>query len=444
MPTSWTRFKDFYGLRSPFNFNVAIPFILNIVVFTVILCVALFWSFSHLLSIGTARFYFFCYIACLLLAGAALSKVRTLSYAILAWCTLELVLGFGSRTLSMHGHGTSLFPRNVSTASDPWSTAFAYHPLLQFVPQPNWQYKDHLDFGSHADDAKTAGIDVKSLQGREIDFAHNSLGLRGKEPTKDDLAKDLIFVYGGSTTYDIGLTQGETWVEDLQSDLKDKYTLLNLGVPAHSTVQHLIDTAFYQDIAKKTPACAVYYIGWNDIINAHIKSLDNAYADYYLLLAAQHKPAIALAKYSPLLLFLNAMAVKRFDTLPLHPQTFGEQPVAGSDAHLEAIFVDHVKTIAAINQARSIKTIFIGQILNRNWPITPHYVPLIKQGEFVPLMERFKSVLKSAVASMPAKYIDPGITNFAGNDFVDEGHFAASGARKFATLVSKEVGDYCR
>jgi hypothetical protein len=431
-------------LRRPFNFNVAIPFTLNLIALTVVFCVALFWFFSKALSTGTARFYFFCYIACLLLIGAAFSKMRKLSYAILVWCTIELVLGFGSRTMALHGHGTSLFPRNIGTAPDPWNTAFIYHPLLQFAPRPNWQYKDHVDFGANADNAKAAGIDVQSLQGREIDFVHNSLGLRGKELTEDDLAKSLIFVYGGSTTYDIGLTQGETWVEDLQSGFKNRYTVLNLGVPAHSTVQHLIETAFYQNVVKKKPACAVYYIGWNDIINAHVKNLDDAYADYYLLLAAQHKPAIPLAKYSPLLLFANAMAVRRFDTLPQHPRISGQTPVAGSDPHLEAIFIDHVKTIAAINEARGIKTIFIGQILNRNWPITPRYVPLIKDGEFVPLMERFKSLLKSAASSTPAKYIDPGVTNFAGNDFVDEGHFAASGARKFATLVSKEIGDYCQ
>lgn len=444
MPTNWTRFREFYGLRSPFNFNVAIPFMLNIIVFTVVFCVASFWFFGNLLSIGTSRFYFFCYLAGLLLIGAAFSRVRKLSYAILVWCTIELLLGFGSRAMALHGHGTSLFPRNASTAPDPWTTAFIYHPLMQFVPRPNWQYKDHVNFGANADNAKAAGIDVGALDGREIDFVHNSLGLRGKELTEDDFAKDIILVYGGSTTYDIGLTQGETWVENLQSRLKDKYTVVNLGVPAHSSVQHLIETAFYQDVVKKKPACAVYYIGWNDIINAHIKNLDNAYADYYLLLAAQHRPAIPLAKYSPLILFVNAMAVKRFDTLPLHPQTFGQTPVAGSDAHLEAIFIDHMKTIAAINEGRGIKTIFIGQILNRSWPITPHYVPLIKDGEFVPLMERFKSLLKSSAASMQVKYIDPGVTNFVGSDFIDEGHFAAAGAKKFAALVSKDVGDYCR
>jgi hypothetical protein len=42
------------------------------------------------------------------------------------------------------------------------------------------------------------------------------------------------------------------------------------------------------------------------------------------------------------------------------------------------------------------------------------------------------------------KYIDPGMANFEGSDFVDSVHFAARGSRKFAALVSKQVGDYCK
>ena len=31
------------------------------------------------------------------------------------------------------------------------------------------------------------------------------------------------------------------------------------------------------------PICSVYYIGWNDIRNFGIESLDNGYANYHLL-----------------------------------------------------------------------------------------------------------------------------------------------------------------
>lgn len=446
MPMNWTRVKEFYGLRSPFNFRIAIPFLLNLCMLGVVFlsCILLFWGGG--LNIGTARFYFFLYLACLLAIGAALSKASKLSYAILVWCTIELSLALGSHIVMKRRTLPSLFPENVATTGDDESSCgFVYHPLLQRVPQPNCQYTDRLDFGDEKDKAKAAGIDIGSLDGQKLYFFHNSRGFRGKEPTEDDLARDLIFVYGGSTTYDSGVTQGETWVEHLQSDLGKKYTTLNFGMLAYTTVENLIQTAFYQDVVKKKPVCAIYYVGVNDITKSHIEGLDNAYADFHLLLHAQRRDAISLAQYSPLLLLANALAVRRFDTVPFPPQIFGKPPVAGPDEHLEAIFIEHIKTITAINEARNIKTIFIGQILNRKWPDAPRLsVPLVKQGDLVPLVERLKALLKTTAPSIGAKYIDPGITNFESTDFVDGMHFAAPGTRKFAALVSKDVGDYCR
>jgi hypothetical protein len=205
-----------------------------------------------------------------------------------------------------------------------------------------------------ADTAKAAGVDVASLEGQELVFVHNSLGLRGKELTADDLAKDLIFAYGGSTTYDAGVTQGETWVEHLQSDLENKYTILNWGTDGHNTVEDLLKTAFYQNIVG--------------IDEAHIEHLDSGYADFHLLRLAVRRNPLFLAQLSPLIFLTNALAVRRFDSIPLRPEPLGQALVAGRDERLEAVFTEHIKTIAAINEARDIKTIFIGQIFNRSWP----------------------------------------------------------------------------
>lgn len=440
---NWTKVKEFYGLRPPFNFRIAIPFLLSICLLSVtfVTCALLF--FRGDLSIGTARFYFFLYIACFLFIAALFSRISKLSYTLLVWCIIELGLGLGNHFLVKRS-GPSLFPENGAT-TDGWSLPFVYHPLLQSVPRPSWHYTDRVDFADMEDEAKAAGVDVPHLQNQELVFVHNSLGFRGKEPSADDLAKDLIFVYGGSTTYDVGVTQGETWVEHLQSDLKNKYTFLNLGVPGYNTAEHLIQTAFYQDIVGKKPVCAVYYVGWNDADEGHIEHPDSAYADFHLFHLAERRPLISLAKYSPLLLLANGLAVKRFDTLPL-PVLMRKAPVAPSNEHLEAIFAEHIKTIVAINEARGIKTIFIGQIFNPSWPANPpeRFLPFVSGETVVPLVKRLKSVLKDTSASVGTMYIDPGITNFAGGDFVDSLHFAARGSRKFAALVSKQVGDYCQ
>jgi hypothetical protein len=428
--------RAFYGLQRPFDFKVAIPFLLNALALIIVFLLCVIFFFIHRLNIGTERFYFFSYIAALLVIGALLSRVRILSYALLCWCVVELSLAFGN---------SALYPKNIVTEPNPDEFAFVYHPLLQIVPRPNFQYTNTLDFRPIAAPAKAAGVDVDALQGKQLTFTHNSLGIRGKELTPADLSKELIFVYGGSTTYDVGVGQGDTWVERLQSALNNKYTVVNMGVVAHSTEEHLIETAFYQNVLGKKPICAIYYIGWNDIINAHIPNLDGAYAKYHVLMTPIRKPDLAAAKYSPLLHLVNDMGKDRFDTIPTHPNILGKTPpMVGSDQRLEAIYISNIKSIAAINASRGVKTIFIGQILNKHWPQGPNmWAPLIKRGYFPPLQDRFNAILRDTSASISAKYIDPGVANFKDGDFVDLGHFTIRGAKKFAALISNQVDSYC-
>ena len=449
MHTSWTSVKGFYGLKHPFRFEVAIPFLLNACTLAVLVLVCLVLFGDGDLNIGTERFFFFSYAIALLVLGATFSRVAIVSYPLFLWCIAELIIALTTSALESYGIGTSAFPVNVFTkASDP---RFMYHPLLQIVLKPNLHWVEHADTRNRAEQEKTGSpINWQEVEGRDFVFSQNSLGLRGAEPTAEDLKKGLIFVYGGSTTYDVTVSQGETWVEQLQADLNDRYTVLNLGVPGYSTTEHLIQTAFYQDALGKRPQCAIYYIGWNDIHSAHIGGLDNAYADFHLPLRAVRVSDLYFAKYSPFVRLINEVAKRRFDSLPPPPfGYFGRKPVTGSDKYLEKIYVEHVDTIASINKSRGIKTVFIGQILNRNYfKQRPHdanwWAPLVRNEDMWPLQERFNLILERAsVSSNIAKYIDAGIENFGINDFTDEGHFTAAGSKKFARLLAEKVQTGC-
>lgn len=434
----WTGVKQYYGLRPPFDFRIAIPFLLNVCLLGVTLLIGASLSLRGNLYFGTARFYFFMYLGVLLVAGAVFSKVRKLPYVILLWCTMELSLGLGSYMVSVPGGFDSVLPLNFPIGTlDPSSYGTIYHPLLQSVPRPNYRYTRRLRIAD-VPTAKAAGVDVAALRGREITFVHNSLGLRGKEPTADDLTKDLIFVYGGSTTYDAAVTQGQTWVERLQSELQNRYTILNWGVDGYSTVEILLRTAFYQDMAGKKPVCAIYYIGWSDMDEDMVQHLNSAYPDFDLLGLAVHRDHIFLAQFSPLFLLANALAVRRFDSIPFAPEV-AEPPGMDRDERLEALFAQNIKTIADINAARGIKTIFLRQMYNKNWTDPGDFSPLMR-GEDV----QFKSIMNDIAASTGAKYIDAGLANFEGSDFIDVSHFVARGSRKFAALIAKQVGDYCQ
>src|SRR4030095_12428851 len=110
-------------------------------------------------------------------------------------------------------------------------------------------------------------------------------GTRGKDPAGSLDGRTVVATVGGSSTYDVGAGEGDTWGDRPAGELNkgsDRYFIVNHGVPGYTTVEHLVQTAFYQDKFGKRPRCAIYYVGWNDIRNAHIDDLDPGYADFHL------------------------------------------------------------------------------------------------------------------------------------------------------------------
>ena len=103
----------------------------------------------------------------------------------------------------------------------------------------------------------------------------------------------LIYVFGGSTTYDVGNRDSDTWPSQLSRLLGPEYDVENYGVPGFSSMEALGQSLFaFRDAHV---ACAVYYEGWNDLRNAHMAGLQSDYSDYEILylnraLLLQSKP----------------------------------------------------------------------------------------------------------------------------------------------------------
>src|SRR5262249_15645689 len=113
--------------------------------------------------------------------------------------------------------------------------------------------------------------------------SHTSEGTRGKDPVGGLAGRQVVATFGGSTTYDIGLGEGDTWSDRLGEVLGgDRFFIVNHGMPGYSTVEHLIHTPLYPVKFGKSTRCAIYYVGWNDLRNAHIPGLDAGYADFHL------------------------------------------------------------------------------------------------------------------------------------------------------------------
>ena len=419
--------RTLYGFGQPYDFHRIAPVFVGGLLCSLTVIAGAIFAVMHRVSTGTPRFEYFGYLAGLSLLGTFLAVTPRIAWLVHAVCFAELLAGLGSSALASTGLlPNSLLPAN--TRPVPVAAGqFQYHPLLQVVPIPNYS------------------------RSNPVPIRHDSNGLRGPERVKARLEQQVVIAtLGGSSTYDLGVGNGDTWSDDLEQELGERYAVLNHGVPGYSTVENLIQTLFYLDAYGIAPRCAVYYVGWNDIRNAHLPKLDHAYADFHLLSQIDservRKPAIRVA-FSPLGQSLITALRRAFDTIPLAVEYRGDPPLPGSDERLEQIFRANLTAIATINRRRHVESIFLGQVLNRarlQGEGRYGWLPLVRDADVWPLQQRFNTILEETADAIGVPRLIPAIEKFRDEDFVDRGHFTVKGAAKFAHMVAPIVKSHCR
>jgi hypothetical protein len=420
MTESWAKLKRAYGFSKPYNFNLAIPAMLTAAFAFLFVVVALYGViFSGYFALRSERFLFDLYI----LIGLALIFLaigrRRIFWPLFVWFLIEFSLGSWAKGLAPFD------------ARNEFERKFNYHPLLQSVPVPNFR----------GDNGRLA-------------IVHNSLGMRDTGNPISPLKREgLIFVFGGSTTYDTTVTQGRTWVETLNKNIGSEYKLFNFGSPGYSTAEHVLQTAFYGDINGVYPSCAIYYIGWNDIRSANVADLDRAYANFHLLTQINNtrtRRTQNLATISPMLKFALKQMSSFLDTLPYPSPRMDRAAAEGGNQKLKWIYQRNIATITAINQSRGVKTIIIGQMLNRDnmragvgHKKSHGWLPFVEDGDVWKLQSEFNDLVKNNADKVGYRYIDADIDKFDAADFVDSGHFTAAGASKFAGRIAEDVRRAC-
>jgi hypothetical protein len=403
---------DHVGLARPYRFERTLLALVAVVLLAATGVLAALLGHAGELKAGTQRAAYLYYLVGLVLAALALLRWRKTAMALLALAAIDLVLGISTR----------LLPENTS---DP--VRFAWHPLLQAVPLPS----------------------LSLVTSNGVRLHHSARSTRGRDPSEADLAgRTLIAVYGGSSTYDVALGEGETWADRLEQALDGRHLVINNGVPGYSTVEHLVQTAFYQDKYGK-PRCALYYVGWNDIRNAHIKDLDPAYADFHLPSQVDSLRTRRIGggnvTVSPLLTELARLLSALVDTVQ-YSWTLSGTVQPGSDAALEADFERNLRAISAINRERGVRTLWVGQLLNRarlQGSGQYGWLPYVLDKDVWPLQQRFNDILARTAQALGDPLVPVPIEAFGAADFVDQGHFSAQGARKFAGYLAPAVAREC-
>ena len=414
------RIARYFGMSVPYNFSIAVPAIVATGMLLLIIALEIAMTASSKLTFGTPRGTFFVYLTLMAVAAILFARKPKMSWVLITVLFLELSLGFIPYFARQIGIPIS---RDLLPANE--NSRFEYHPLLQGVPIPN--YSSTLPGGGS--------------------LTHTSFGTRGPEPSAADLAsKPIITAYGGSTTYDIFVSDEEAWPNQLSSLLGNKALLINRGVPGYNTVENLIQTTFYDQVNGRTPSCALYYEGWNDVQGAYLPNLDPAYADFHLLNQIDGLQVRKGSGFSPLTSMISRLPVIGQETIPLPPSYANLEPGEGGDPRLEEILRRNVQSIIATNSARGTKSVFIGQVLNSSdstYDSMNGWAPLVKDEDVISMVERLNVVMKEEAIRSGAAYIDVPNSGFSAADFVDNGHFSPAGSAKFANSIAVEVQQNC-
>jgi hypothetical protein len=412
------------GLARPYRFDRLLCVLAAGALIVLIGACAMVCALTGELIRYTPRDSYFVYLMVLTLVGALLARWPWAAALALALATIDLALGAGSLAMEKAGLTfNSIMPANANV--DP---RFEWHPLLQGVPIPS------------------IAVDVVGKKN-----SHSREGTRGRDYTAPELAqKSVVAVFGGSATYDIAVGDDDTWANRLEQALGPaKFAVINHGVPGYSTVEHLVQTAFYADSFGTKPICALYYIGWNDIRSAHIENLDPGYARYHLRTMIDglqvRRFGNAYRSISPLFTLVARFVSNEMETI--RPPELEGKPQEGSDAALEALYQRNVRSISMINRGRGIRTIWVGQILNvavLDDDKIYGWLPFVRNKDVWPLLSIFNDRLREEAAELGDAYIEVRPDNFSPEDFRDNGHFLEAGSLKLARLLAPSVAKECR
>ncbi|MDB5487866.1 MAG: hypothetical protein JWQ58_1581 [Reyranella sp.] len=377
------------------------------------------------LKLSGPRTDYFLYLAALLVVTILVARWPRLSGTLLVLACVEFAWGVGSWALTPPGSPSLLPPVKAEPLR------FAWHPLLQAELVP--------------------GLAFTSATGLAI--RHSSQGTRGRDPDPARLANSgVVATFGGSATYDIGNGEGDTWPERLDAALRgDRLLVVNHGVPGYTTAEHLLQTAFYPEKFGKAPRCAVYFVGWNDLRNAHIPELDAGYADFHLPSQVDSLKVRRIGgsnvTISPLLTVLARLVAAEVDTVRYAKDPYALPPASGPDAAEEAIFERNVRSISAINRQRGTPTLWVGQVVNRErlkGDGLYGWLPRVRDRDLWPLLQESNALLERTAKALGDTYVALPAAAFGPADFVDEGHFSAVGSRRFAELLAPVVRETCR
>ena len=253
-----------------------------------------------------------------------------------------------------------------------------------------------------------------------------------------------IYVFGGSTTYDIGVVDSETWPSRLSADLGPDFVVENYGLPLFSSLESLLQSLFV--FRDRKPTCAIYYLGANDVRNTHVKNLRVDYSDLHSPIIVDNlRPGEGR---NPLITYSVFFAT--LDTIINPPPP--RPPITGAtssdpDPRLMKIYHDNIELITRIDRSFGLTPIFVPEVpdydrLGRDGSIP---LPFVSDKDNPAFMQMMHDTMKQAAEDAGGILLDSNRKLTWGDaDFLDEAHFNAVGAKKLADSIAGDVRRLCQ
>ncbi|MDQ6653915.1 MAG: GDSL-type esterase/lipase family protein [Acidobacteriota bacterium] len=364
---------------------------------------------------------------------------------------LLLVLGWTAFT------ATALIVKRGSTRT--FLLRFSYVVLILFFAEAaciigfylmnhRWTFNDQSEYVRTLFEAHPyligAGKPNAHVTHQGVTYTHNIQGFRGKDfPAKT--TKLRVVTIGGSTTYGIGVNDDETWPAQLEHGLGEKYEVLNMGIPGHSTAEHINMLSLI--VPQYSPDILVMNVGLNDLRNIHVKNLAPDYSDYH---APTFSSALGLCSDGMLERFacgkLVVWSLQRLWVFPRcilrrHPLEEDSSPQAEQVAM--QVYRRNLETLIAIAKNKELKPILVPQVLVKErfqggrlkW-----WIPFVEDDQLIGYLNQYNAVTED-VARHEGVYFAAQILQqpWTKDDFADPSHLSAGGNRKFASELQKII-----
>jgi lysophospholipase L1-like esterase len=258
-----------------------------------------------------------------------------------------------------------------------------------------------------------------------------------------------VLALGGSTTFGVGLVDGDTWPVALENQLNAAFAaargryrraeVINGGVPGYTSAESLIQLALRG--VHLRPDVVILFQGLNDLRNAHSPALQTDYANFHAVTQRGNlgvdrlrwgngSGAIRVARAVIEHVFLRGEP----DFVVIAPRRAGVDPAA------EEIYRSNLSTFGGICRAHRLACLFVPQMITGAFPVNQYWLAYLTPESVPAALSDYNDVMKAVAASAGIPYVSSVLeAPWGGEDFRDYCHFNAAGNRKFAELLVPAV-----